>query len=98
LRVPPIDPAAGEPPIDLVWQSSRSGPTGIRLTPGVTGIVMGRSYPVTGSRPAMKVRFGRFDLIVSFDNELARDAAFDQIRRSARLQPSPDGASASIPG
>jgi len=94
IRVTPTDPAAGPPPIDLVWQTLRSGPTGIRLIPGVSAIVMGTAYPVTGARPAIKARFGRYDIIVSFDTELARDAAFDQIRSTAGLTCSPDGESA----
>ena len=51
IRVTPTDPAAGPPPIDLVWQTVRSGPTGIRLIPGVTAMILGTAYPVTGARP-----------------------------------------------
>jgi hypothetical protein len=92
LRVPPTDPAAGPVPIDLVWQTVRSGPTGIRLIPGISGMAMGTAYPVRGARPAIKARFGRYDIVVSFDNEVARDAAFDQITSTAGLTYGPNGA------
>ena len=98
LRVLQTDPPTSAAPIDLVWQTLRSGPAGVRLTPGVTSEVMGTAYPVTGARPAIRARFGRFDLVLSFDSEPARDAAFDQLRVSAGLIASPDGASASSPG
>jgi hypothetical protein len=97
LHVPQANPAAGAQPMDLVWQTMRSGWAGVRLTPGVASEGMGTAYPVTGARPAIKARFGKFDIILSFDNELARDAAFDQFRASAGLIASPDGASASAP-
>jgi hypothetical protein len=94
MRVPPTDPATGPAPIDLVWPTLRGGPTGIRLIPGISGMVMGTAYPVTGSRPAIKARFGRYDLVMSFDTELARDAAFDQIASTAGMTYGPNGASA----
>jgi hypothetical protein len=98
LRVPPADPASGAPPIDLSWPTRRRGPTGVRLTPGVTRVVLGTAYPFTGPRPAIKARFGRFDIVLCFDNEPARDAAFDQFRISGGLIVGPDGASASNAG
>jgi hypothetical protein len=94
LRVPTTDPAAGPPPIDLVWNTVRSGPTGIRLIPGMTAMIMGTAYPVTGARPAIKARFGRYDIVISFDSEVARDAAFDQIRATGGLTYGPNGAAA----
>jgi hypothetical protein len=94
LRVPTTDPAAGPPPIDLVWQTVRSGPTGIRLIPGVTAMILGTAYPVTGARPAIKARFGRYDIVISFESEVARDAAFDQIRATGGLTYGPNGAAA----
>jgi hypothetical protein len=97
LRVPPTDPAAGPPPIELVWPNGKNSAAGIRLVPGTTRIVMGTAYPAGGARPAIKARFGGFDIILSFDTEQARDAAFDQLRSLADLVPSPDGASASVP-
>lgn len=97
LRVPPTDPVLGQPPIEIVWKTGNTAMAGIQLVPGTTRIVMGTAYPVSGARPAMKVRFGKYDIILSFDSEQARDAAFDQLRLLAGLVPSPDGASASVP-
>lgn len=97
LQVPPTDPNLGPPPIELAWQTRRSGQVGIRLTPGLTRIVMGTAFPVTGTRPAIEARFGRYDIVLSFDSEVARDAAFDQVCVSAGMIASPDGASAFSP-
>lgn len=93
LQVPATDPSLGPPPIELVWPAGRST-TGIRLTPGTSRVTLGTAFPVGGPRPALKVRFGRYDIVLSFDSEAARDAAFDQFRVTAGLTASPDGLSA----
>jgi hypothetical protein len=97
LRVPEIDPALGQPIIELVWKGGKRGPVGVRLVPGTTGLVMGTAYPFSGARPAMSVRFGNCDVVLSFDTEAARDAAFDQLGGMAGLVTGPNGVSASVP-
>jgi hypothetical protein len=57
-------------------------------------MILGTAYPVTGARPAIKARFGRYDIVISFESEVARDAAFDQIRATGGLTYSPNGAAA----
>lgn len=97
LRVPQPDPAGATPPVDIVWASKKGIVNGARLAPGATRIEMGTALPVCGARPAVRVRLDRFDILISFDTEVARDAAFDQLRASAGLTVAPDGASASLP-
>jgi hypothetical protein len=97
LRVPPTDPAEGPPPLELVWTASKTLKAGVRLVPGIESVAMGTAYPVLGPRPAIEVRFGGCDVILSFDGDTARDAAFDQIVAMAELVASPDGAGAAAP-
>jgi hypothetical protein len=97
LQVPPTDPAEGPAPLELVWTVAKTLKTGVRLVPGIKSIAIGTAYPVLGSRPAIKARFGGFDIVLSFDSELARDAAFDQMVAMAGLVTGPDGVDAAIP-
>jgi hypothetical protein len=97
LRVPPTDPAEGPPPLELVWTVSKNLKAGVRLVPGIESVVMGTAYPVLGPRPAMKARFGGFDVILTFDGDAARDAAFDQMVAMAGLVTGPDGVGAAAP-
>jgi hypothetical protein len=84
-------PAGEEPPVDLVYRT-RQGNRGLRLMPGTAKAAMGKAYPLKGSRPAIRLKFDKYKLILSFDNELARDQAFDQIKLSGHLNPTTDGA------
>jgi hypothetical protein len=97
LRVPPTDPEGGPPPLELVWTVSKNVKAGVRLVPGIESVAMGTAYPVLGQRPAIKARFGGFDVVLSFDGDTARDAAFDQIVASAGLIARPDGVCAAAP-
>ena len=81
---------AHEAPVDIVFKT-RAGNRGLRLMPGLTSARLGKAYPLKGSRPAIRLHFGRYKLILSFDTEQARDMAFDQLRISSRLMPSADG-------
>ena len=93
LRVPEQDPAnpSATPPLAIVWTSG-SGLTGLPLVPGTSQAVMGTAYPMRGARPAIRLRYEKLKLIMSFDTEEARNQAFDQLRSAAGLISSPEGA------
>jgi hypothetical protein len=97
VPAPNLEAAQGAAPVDLVWQTKR-GPTGVRLPSGTSQVVMGFAYPVRGKRPSIRVKFDKYRLIFTFDNEQARDQAFDQLRVSSGLVAAADGASASRAG
>lgn len=86
------DPAlAPVPPVDLLYKT-RSGNQGLRLMPGTTSATLGTAYPLRGPRPAIRIRFNKYKLILSFDSEQARDQAFDQLKLSGPMTPGTDGA------
>jgi membrane protein implicated in regulation of membrane protease activity len=95
LQVPAADPAAppATPTIDLVW-TANGQPAGLRLIPGTSEAVVGNAYPLSGARPALRIKFDKFKLTLSFDSAEARDQAFDQFKLTAGLNPSGDGAAA----
>jgi hypothetical protein len=74
--------AGAPPPIDLYWVRGKKL-WAIRLTPGLSQGVTGTAYPVLGQRPAMRARFDKYRLILSFDNQQARDSAYEQLRASS---------------
>jgi hypothetical protein len=97
LRVPPADTVEGPAPLDLVWANRAGGKVGVHLVPGIATIAMGTAFPVLGERPAIRARFGAFDIVLSFESELARDAAFDQMVATAGLVTAPSGVRAAVP-
>jgi hypothetical protein len=96
LRVSPVDPAAASAagaPVSLVWTTS-GGLTGIDLGPELNRATMGTAYPIRGSRPALRVRYQKANLVFTFDGEEARNQAFDSLRACAGLVAAPEGGSA----
>jgi hypothetical protein len=96
LRVSPTDPAqpaAANPPVSLVW-TGPTGETGLDLGPDLSRAALGTAYPLRGARPALRVRYLKFNLVFTFDNEDARNQAFDSLRLYAGLVTAPEGASA----
>jgi hypothetical protein len=85
LQVPESPEGAamsGPGPVDLVWQRKLTV-NGVRLTPGTTGVEAGKAYPFRSVRPAIRLKFLRYRLVLSFDSEQDRDAALAQLRASA---------------
>ncbi|MGD0018869.1 MAG: hypothetical protein ABSD62_06400 [Candidatus Limnocylindrales bacterium] len=86
LRLGEMNPAAAAagtpPPIDLHWTREGYSPA-VRLTPGLSQGVVGNASPFRGARPAIRVRFFGHALILSFDDEAARDAAYEQLLKSS---------------
>jgi hypothetical protein len=85
LRLGAVSPeaaaASAPPPVDLYWKRGKKL-WAIRLTPGLSQGVAGTAYPVLGKRPAMQTRFDKYRLMMSFDNEQARNSAYEQLRTS----------------
>jgi hypothetical protein len=97
LVVPPADPANPSPTVPVGLSRASGGEQTIMpLTPGTTEAAVGTAYAVSGERPAIRIRFLKFKLVFSFDSEVARDQAFDQLRVSAGLTATPDGAVATL--
>lgn len=88
------DPAAtAGAPVGLVW-ATKAGVNGFPLVPGTSGVQIGTAYPFSGEKPALRLRYDSFKLVLTFDSEQSRDMAFDQLRASSGLNPGPTGASA----
>ena len=85
LRPGEMPPGAAEagwaPPVDLWWRHD-FGYIAVRLTPYLSDAIAGCSYPAAGERPALRARFAGFKLILEFESEAARDAAYSQLLRS----------------
>jgi hypothetical protein len=82
LRPGEMPPGAAEagwaPPVDLWWRHD-FGYIAVRLTPSLSDAIAGCSYPAAGERPALRARFAGFKLILEFESEATRDAAYSQL-------------------
>jgi hypothetical protein len=86
---------AGEPreAVTMTWfdlDSDRS----FNIVPGVSEACIGTAFAVTGTSPAIRVRYENYRWILAFDSERSRDEAFDSIRAIAPLIVGAGGASA----
>lgn len=55
---------------------------GIRMNRGTSAISAGTAYPISGSKPALRIVFRKKNLTLSFDSDPARDQAFAGVRAS----------------